>query len=95
MVEIKVAQIRYTRMVVTDHDSFCQALTSVSSDEGTKFPPIAGVMHLAPVLRDAAFSNMAYDDLKAVIDVKARGTLNLHDVFKDESLDFFIMTSSI
>lgn len=72
MVEIKVAQIRSTCMNVTDCDSFCQALTSVSSDEGTKFPPVAGVMHLALLLRDAASSNMSYDDLKAVIDVKAR-----------------------
>ena len=28
-------------------------------------------------------------------DVQARGSLILHDVFIDESLEFFIMTSSI
>jgi hypothetical protein len=42
----------------TDCDSFCQAPTSVLSDEGIKFTPVAGVMHLALALRGAAFSNM-------------------------------------
>lgn len=82
-------------MDVTDCDSVRQALTPVLSEEGNKFPPIVGVMHLARILRDAAISNISYDNLTAVTDVQARGSLILHDVFIDESLRFFIMTSSI
>lgn len=82
-------------MCMTDRDSAYQALTPSSNNEGTKFPPITGVMHVTLVLRDAAFSTMSYNDLKAVIDAKPHGSLILHEVFKDDSLNIFIITSSI
>ncbi|KAF2731318.1 ketoacyl-synt-domain-containing protein [Polyplosphaeria fusca] len=58
-------------------------------------PSIGGVIHLAVVLRDAAFANMSFEDFQMVVDVKAKGCLNLHEVFEDEGLDFFVMTASI
>ncbi|KAF2998934.1 t1pks [Curvularia kusanoi] len=91
----KRARIHTICMDVTDRDSVCSGLASIYNDERMKLPPIAGVMHLALVLHDAAFSNMAYDDLKAVTDVKASGSRILHDALSHESLDFFILTSSI
>ncbi|EFE44178.1 polyketide synthase, putative [Trichophyton verrucosum HKI 0517] len=57
--------------------------------------PVVGVINLAMVLRDEAFEKMTYDDWNAALAPKVQGTWNLHNVFKDVSLDFFILTSSI
>lgn len=89
------ADIRVVSMDVSDETSVRDALASTFNSAETRIPPIAGVIHLALVLRDAAFSNMSYEGLKAVTNVKERGSLILHNVLKDENLDFSIMTSSI
>jgi acyl carrier protein len=60
-----------------------------------KMPTIGGVFHLGLVLRDALFSQMTYEELQAVLDVKVKGSLNLHSEFINTELDFFILTSSI
>lgn len=52
-------------------------------------------MHLALVLRDAAFDNMTYKDMDVVANVKVSGSLFLHEELRDETLDFFIMISSV
>jgi nucleoside-diphosphate-sugar epimerase len=56
--------------------------------------PIKGVLHLAMQLRDALVLDMTYDDWMTVISPKVGGTWNLHRKLGD-SLDFFIMTSSL
>jgi acyl carrier protein len=94
----KGIHVRILALDVTDRISVRRTLALLRDDDlfgCPKFPPIAGVMHLALVLRDAAFNNMAYEDLKAVMDVKAEGSLVIHEELRDETLDFFIMTSSI
>ncbi|KAF2188006.1 ketoacyl-synt-domain-containing protein [Zopfia rhizophila CBS 207.26] len=58
-------------------------------------PQIAGVINLALVLKDVSFSKMTFEDLRAVTDVKAKGSLILHEQLLGEKLDFFIMASSI
>ncbi|KAF2014161.1 ketoacyl-synt-domain-containing protein [Aaosphaeria arxii CBS 175.79] len=70
------------------------AMTKSASDGGS-FPPVGGIVHMGLVLKDAAFEKMSYEELTAVTDVKARGSLHLHEAFKEEKLDFFILTSSI
>ncbi|KAJ6027291.1 uncharacterized protein N7446_004111 [Penicillium canescens] len=57
--------------------------------------PIGGVLQLSMVLRDQGFVNMTHEEWKTVIDPKVTGTWNLHQVFKDSSLDFFVMFSSL
>ncbi|OAL66032.1 polyketide synthase [Trichophyton rubrum] len=57
--------------------------------------PVVGIINLAMVLRDEAFEKMTYDDWNATLAPKVQGTWNLHNVFKDLSLDFFILISSI
>ena len=94
----KGASVCIASMDVTEKTSVRKLLSLAQADDTGqygKLPPIAGVIHLGLVLRDAAFNNMTYEDLRAVTDVKANGSLILHEELKDENLDFFIMTSSI
>ncbi|KAI1393004.1 ketoacyl-synt-domain-containing protein [Hypoxylon trugodes] len=57
--------------------------------------PIRGVMNAAADIRDRMFSNMTFDIWYPVTQSKLRGCQNLHELFKDQELDFFVMTSSI
>lgn len=60
-----------------------------------ELPPIIGVANAAMVLADKPFNQMIYTDLTKVLAPKARGTLNLDAAFPDDSLDFFILFSSL
>jgi hybrid polyketide synthase/nonribosomal peptide synthetase ACE1 len=57
-------------------------------------PPIAGVANGAMVLRDSLLADMSIDDMNTVIEPKVNGSLHLHQLFLDPSLDFFIFFSS-
>ncbi|MCJ1284085.1 hypothetical protein MMC26_003416 [Xylographa opegraphella] len=57
--------------------------------------PICGVLNAAMVLEDGIFQNMSIDSWRKAVNPKLHGSLNLHEAFKDHSLDFFVMTSSI
>ncbi|RYP73830.1 hypothetical protein DL771_003408 [Monosporascus sp. 5C6A] len=57
--------------------------------------PVKGVVHAAMVLRDGLFSKMTFENWKAAVDPKIKGAANLHSVLANESLDFFLMTSSV
>ncbi|ORY16811.1 hypothetical protein BCR34DRAFT_506815 [Clohesyomyces aquaticus] len=82
---------------ITDSTSTKEMLSSTEPEAvpDTVRPPLAGVIHLALVLRDGSFSKMTFEDMKIVTDVKAKGSLNLHEHLLNEKLDFFVMTSSI
>ncbi|KAM0813112.1 putative KR domain-containing protein [Seiridium cardinale] len=57
--------------------------------------PIKGVVHAAMVLRDGLFQSMSFENWTTAVEPKIRGAANLHAVLSDESLDFFLMTSSV
>ncbi|KAI9148933.1 CcqE [Paramyrothecium foliicola] len=57
--------------------------------------PIAGVLHLALVLRDEALLDMTFDQWQGATEAKVQGTWNLHNALKDQPLDFFVLLSSI
>ncbi|KAL0938256.1 polyketide synthase [Colletotrichum truncatum] len=57
--------------------------------------PIAGVFQMSMVLRDAATLRMTYDEWRACIEPKIRGTENIHTALSQHSLDFFVLFSSI
>jgi acyl transferase domain-containing protein/NADP-dependent 3-hydroxy acid dehydrogenase YdfG/acyl carrier protein len=83
---------------VTDATSISLMIASAragTNSQNIEMPAIGGVFHLGLRLQDALFSKMTYEELQAVIDVKAKGSLNLHYEFIDTELDFFILTSSI
>ncbi|RKK66596.1 Nonribosomal peptide synthetase 14 [Fusarium oxysporum] len=58
-------------------------------------PPIGGVMNGAMVLRDRPFSAMSLEDFEAVLDPKVRGSEYLDTLFYSDSLEFFILFSSL
>ncbi|KAF7553839.1 hypothetical protein G7Z17_g3331 [Cylindrodendrum hubeiense] len=57
--------------------------------------PIAGVLQMSMVLRDLPLLNIGYDDWRAVLDPKVKGTWNLHNALTGVKLDFFILLSSL
>ncbi|EFQ96902.1 fatty acid synthase S-acetyltransferase [Nannizzia gypsea CBS 118893] len=73
---------------VADLDDVKQAST-------VSLKPIIGIIHMAMVLRDQTFEKMTYDNWNTPLASKVQGTWNLHNVFKDAPLDFFILFSSV
>ncbi|KAI0008838.1 hypothetical protein F4779DRAFT_628218 [Xylariaceae sp. FL0662B] len=57
--------------------------------------PIKGVIQMSMVLRDRVWQNMTWDDWHESRAPKIKGTWNLHTLFNNKSLDFFIVFSSI
>ncbi|RYP74755.1 hypothetical protein DL771_002819 [Monosporascus sp. 5C6A] len=57
--------------------------------------PIRGVVNAAAILHDCVFRNMTIKAWQEVSETKVRGSQNLHEVLRNEPLDFFVMTSSI
>ncbi|PIA98429.1 Polyketide synthase-nonribosomal peptide synthetase [Cercospora beticola] len=90
-IEGKGAKVQLCQADVADMDSLSSVLAKLRAD----MPPIAGVVHAAMVLKDKAFGGCNVDDFATVFGPKVKGTLNLHSLFIDEPLDFFIMFSSI
>ena len=60
-----------------------------------QYGKINGVIHCAGVNRDAMVKNKTVEQIDAVLKGKVYGTVNLDEALKDETLEFFIMFSSI
>lgn len=71
-----------------------QALRAVHQNIVETFPPIAGALNGAMVLRDVTVSNMEFDDVTDVIRPKVLGSIHLDRIFHDVNLDFFVLLSS-
>ena len=59
--------------------------------------PIGGIVQAAMGLQEALFADMTHAAWHTAVQPKYRGTWNLHNALegKDESLDFFLLTSSV
>ena len=57
--------------------------------------PIRGIVQAATVFEDALFETLNASGFEQSFKAKVTGTRNLHEVFLDEKLEFFVMTSSI
>ncbi|KAI9038141.1 type I polyketide synthase [Aspergillus affinis] len=57
--------------------------------------PIAGVIQMSAVLKDQLFDKMTYEDWTTSLATKVQGTWNLHHALLGQSLDFFIVFSSL
>lgn len=58
-------------------------------------PPIAGVAQGVMILEDKALQDMTMDQLLTVTKPKVEGSIHLHNLFQDNTLDFFIFFSSV
>ncbi|KUL83822.1 hypothetical protein ZTR_06625 [Talaromyces verruculosus] len=68
---------------------------ALSEIKAAGLPPVRGVIQGSLVLRDATLDNMTAEDFDSVLQAKAFGTLNLHNVFGSDDLAFFISLSSV
>lgn len=76
---------------VCDYENLVKVLNEI---KGT-MPPIKGVIHTAGVLNDKMLSDLNWIDFEKVMNPKVVGTLNVYNVVEKETLDFFMMLSSI
>lgn len=76
---------------VCDYESLAKALAEVQET----MPPIRGVVHTAGVLNDKMMIDFDWDEFVKVLQPKVAGTMNLYQVIKENTLDFFMMLSSI
>ncbi|WP_232699150.1 type I polyketide synthase [Brevibacillus daliensis] len=56
---------------------------------------IKGVVHAAGIIEDKMIKDQTWNSFENVFKTKVGGTYHLHHALKDESLDFFVMMSSI
>ena len=76
---------------VTDYDALSYALNHV---DGSQLP-LRGVFHIAGVLHDSTIGTLTREQLEKVMKVKVQGAWNLHQLTFEQSLDFFVMFSSV
>jgi acyl transferase domain-containing protein/acyl carrier protein len=60
-----------------------------------ELPPLAGVAHLAGVLDDALLSQQTPERFRTTFAPKAFGAYHLHELTKNDDLDFFVLYSSM
>ncbi|KAI0539815.1 hypothetical protein GGR58DRAFT_523962 [Xylaria digitata] len=76
-------------------------ITDLSSLQNLKhhllenLPPIKGIANGAMVLQDTPVAEMTVDEMQKVLSPKVQGSLNLHELFIDYDLDFFVLFSSV
>lgn len=83
------AVVEIAQIDVTDGAAVRELLAS--SDR----PPLRGVVHAAGTLADGVLAKMEWDQFESVMRAKVMGAWNLHHATEEQSLDFFILFSSI
>ena len=67
----------------------------ILAEIGQAMPPLRGVIHCAGVLDDGVLLQQTWPRFMSVFSPKVNGSWNLHKLTRDESLDFFVMFSSV
>lgn len=76
-------------------DVACERDLARSFDEvRARMPAIRGIVHAAGQLDDALLENLTPERFRRVLDPKAGGAWNLHQLSKDDPLDWFVCYSS-
>lgn len=69
--------------------------TLVNEIVSTAAMPVAGVMHMAMVLRDIGILDMDLETYQEVLRPRVQGAWNLHHALADQPLDFLVLFSSV
>jgi 1-acyl-sn-glycerol-3-phosphate acyltransferase len=85
------ARVVVSRGDVGNHADVDRTLAEIRAT----MPPLRGVVHGAMVLEDVPLVQMDADRLRAVLDPKIGGAWNLHLQTATDSLDFFVLFSSL
>jgi acyl transferase domain-containing protein len=59
------------------------------------FPPVKGVFHAAGILDDVLFENLTSEKFEHTLRPKANGAWNLHQQFTGNTVDIFVLFSSV
>jgi len=89
--EVSGGKVLALTVDVTDMEQTRSAITRIEQTLG----PINGVFHAAGVLNDGAMVLKSRADFDEVLAPKVLGTIVLHRLFKDRSIDFLMMMSSL
>lgn len=84
------AEVRVLPADVRDRDALAGALQELRSSG----PAIRGVVHAAGVLADRALLDLTAEDLRSVLEPKVLGGQHLHELTRDDPLDWFALFSS-
>ncbi|KAI1483084.1 ketoacyl-synt-domain-containing protein [Daldinia eschscholtzii] len=74
----------------TSREELAEAISQINATY-----PIRGVVNAAGEIFDGMFDNMTFDRWRKTVDSKFKSCRNLHELLKDQELDFFVITSSI
>ena len=84
------ARIRCFAADAADRDAMIRVVESVRL-EG---PPLRGVIHAAGALHDAVLLHQRWDEAREVLRGKAHGAWLLHELTREDPLDFFVLYSA-
>lgn len=85
------ANVQVFKMDISDRNS----LRSVHETICATMPPIAGVANAAMVLHDKLFVDMEAHVMNNTLKPKVDGTKYLNEIFSEDTLDFFVLFSSL
>jgi len=84
------AEVRSVQVDVASRGDLAAALGRIDRE----LPPLRGVVHCAGVLDDATLLELTVSRLRNVLEPKAKGAWNLHELTADSALDFLVLFSS-
>ncbi|NEP72539.1 MAG: SDR family NAD(P)-dependent oxidoreductase [Okeania sp. SIO2G4] len=76
---------------VSDRESMEKVLSNINHSTF----PLAGVIHSAGTLSDGVIQNQTWSSFEKVMAPKVQGAWYLHELTKQQSLDFFVLFSSV
>jgi NADPH:quinone reductase-like Zn-dependent oxidoreductase/acyl carrier protein len=76
---------------VSEYESMAQVLAYIKQS----LPPLAGVIHSVGVLEDGVLQQQSWPRFAKVMNPKVQGAWNLHQLTKNQPLDFFVLFSSV
>ncbi|WP_438432127.1 SDR family NAD(P)-dependent oxidoreductase [Gorillibacterium sp. sgz500922] len=89
--EDRGAEVLYVKADIAKPDEASRLVAAARS----RFGPIRGVIHCAGVLRDNSIRRKTLTEMKEVLAPKVFGTLALDAALAEETLDFFVLFSSM
>jgi acyl transferase domain-containing protein/acyl carrier protein/SAM-dependent methyltransferase len=95
--EEKISRIRAAGskvLYIQSNAADLESMQTAAREAKSQLGKINGIIHSAIVLEDKSLANMDEETFRAVLAPKVRGSVVLHHIFRDESLDFMIFFSS-
>jgi NADPH:quinone reductase-like Zn-dependent oxidoreductase/SAM-dependent methyltransferase/NADP-dependent 3-hydroxy acid dehydrogenase YdfG/acyl carrier protein len=85
------ANIVVTRCDIANRNDVQRVIAQIRAT----MPPLKGVIHTAMVLDDGALERLDWPRFEAVLAPKVAGAWNLHELTRDDDLEWFVLFSSI